>query len=67
LQRHSQDVLQRQQGGKVDLSRVDAMVAVRMRITGHSQAERLFDLDRNQKTPTVLPLHQHGFIQQYAP
>ena len=38
-QRHSQDVLQRQQGGKVDLSRVDAMVAVRMRVTGHSQAE----------------------------
>ena len=34
-QRHSQDVLQRQQGGKVDLSRVDAMVAVRMRVTGH--------------------------------
>ena len=38
-QHHSQDVLQRQQGGKVDLSRVDAMVAVRMRVTGHSQAE----------------------------
>jgi hypothetical protein len=38
-QRHSQDVLQRQQGGKVDLSRVDAMVAVRMRVTGHSQAD----------------------------
>lgn len=38
-QRHSQDVLQRQKGGKVDLSRVDAMVAVRMRVTGHSQAD----------------------------
>jgi len=38
-QRHSRDVLQRQQGGKVDLSRVDAMVAVRMRVTGHSQAD----------------------------
>ena len=38
-QRHSQDVLQRQQGGKVDLSRVDAMVAVRMRVTGHSQTD----------------------------
>jgi hypothetical protein len=38
-QRHSHDVLQRQQGGKVDLSRVDSMVAVRMRVTGHSQAD----------------------------
>jgi len=39
LRHQSQDVLQRQQGGKVDLSRVDAMVAVRMRVTGHSQAD----------------------------
>jgi hypothetical protein len=38
-QRHSQDVLQRQQDGKIDLSRVDAMVAVRMCVTDHSQAE----------------------------
>jgi len=39
-QRHRQDVLQRQRGGgAVDLSRVDAMVAVRMRVTGHGQAD----------------------------
>ncbi len=38
-QRHSQDVLQRQRGGQIDFSRVDAMVAVRMRVTGHSQAD----------------------------
>jgi hypothetical protein len=36
---HYSDVLKRQQGGKVDLSRVDSMIAVRMRVTGHSQAE----------------------------
>ena len=34
-QAHYQDVLQRT--GGADLSRVDAMIAVRLRITGHSQ------------------------------
>ena len=41
-QRHYCDVLKRQRGGRggnVDLSRVDAMVAVRLRVTGHSQAD----------------------------
>jgi hypothetical protein len=37
-QRHHRDVLSRQRGGDVDLSRVDAMIAVRMRVTGHDQA-----------------------------
>ena len=37
-QRHYRDVLQRQSGGKVDLSRVDSMIAVRMRVTGHDQS-----------------------------
>ena len=50
-QRHSQDVLQRQQGGRVDLSRVDAMVAVRMRVTGHSQAE--IEAALRQSAPTL--------------
>lgn len=36
---HRQDILARQAGGHVDLSRVDAMVAVRLRLTGHDQAE----------------------------
>jgi hypothetical protein len=49
-QRHSQDV-QRQQGGKVDLSRVDAMVAVRMRVTGHSQAD--IEAALRQSAPTL--------------
>src|SRR5690606_35877253 len=34
-QRHYRDVLKRQLGGEVDLSRVDSMIAVRMRVTGH--------------------------------
>jgi len=36
---HRQDILARQAGGDIDLSRVDSMVAVRLRITGHDQAE----------------------------
>jgi len=32
------DVLKRLRGGEVDLSRVDSMIAVRMRVTGHDQA-----------------------------
>lgn len=37
-QRHYRDVLKHQQGGAVDLSRVDSMIALRMRVTGHDQA-----------------------------
>lgn len=37
--RHSRDVLARWRGRKVDLSRVDSMAAVRMRVTGHPQPE----------------------------
>lgn len=37
--RHHRDVVQRHKGGDLVLSRVDAMVAVRMRVTGHSQVE----------------------------
>ena len=37
--RHYRDVLKRQKGGEVDLSRVDSMIAVRMRVTGHHQAD----------------------------
>lgn len=38
---HYRDVQRRQKGqrNEVDLSRVDSMIAVRMRMTGHSQAE----------------------------
>ena len=34
-QKHYRDVLKRQRGGGLDLSRVDAMIAVRMRVTGY--------------------------------
>jgi hypothetical protein len=34
--RHHSDVMERQAGGKVDLSRVDSLIAVRLRVTGHS-------------------------------
>lgn len=37
-QRHYRDVIKRQRGGEVDLSRMDSMIAVRMRVTGHDQA-----------------------------
>jgi hypothetical protein len=37
-QRHHQDVVMRHKG-VLDLSRVDSMIAVRMRVTGHSQAD----------------------------
>lgn len=36
---HRQDILARQAGGDIDLSRVDSMVAVRLRLTGHDQAK----------------------------
>jgi len=37
--RHYRDVMQRQAGKVTDLSRVDAMIAVRMRATGHTQQQ----------------------------
>ncbi|MCC7705781.1 hypothetical protein IGS59_26405 [Janthinobacterium sp. GW460P] len=36
---HCRDIVSRQVGGDIDLSRVDSMVAVRLRVTGHSQDE----------------------------
>jgi hypothetical protein len=38
-QKHYEDVISRQRGGAVDLSRVDAMIAVRLRVTGYQQGE----------------------------
>jgi hypothetical protein len=38
-QQHYRDVIKRQRGGEVDLSRVDSMIAVRMRVTGRNQAD----------------------------
>ena len=42
---HRQDILTRQAGGHIDLSRVDAMVAVRLRLTGHDLAEIVATLE----------------------
>ena len=36
---HYHDVVKRQNGGDINLSRVDSMIAVRMRVTGHQQIE----------------------------
>ena len=36
---HYRDIVARQQGQHIDLSRVDSMVAVRLRVTGHHEAE----------------------------
>ena len=38
-EKHKADILKRQQGGTIDLSRVDSMIAVRMRVTGHPQLD----------------------------
>ena len=38
-QKHYRDVLKRQMGGQVDLSRVDSMIALRLRVTGHSRGD----------------------------
>jgi len=39
FQRHREDVLNRLPAGDVDWSRVDSMIAVRMRVTGHTQGD----------------------------
>lgn len=38
-QKHYRDIRQNRQDPAIDLSRVDAMIAVRLRVTGHSQAD----------------------------
>ncbi|WP_217469174.1 TraI/MobA(P) family conjugative relaxase [Paraburkholderia ultramafica] len=37
--RHHADVMARQPGGKADPSRIDSLIAVRLRVTGHSMAD----------------------------
>ncbi len=57
-QRHYRDVLKRQRGGEVDLSRVDAMIAVRMRVTGHDQAA--IEGAIRQCAPAIRPKKDEG-------
>lgn len=37
--RHHNDIMQRQRGGNVDLDAIDVMIAIRMRVTGHSRSD----------------------------
>ncbi len=62
-QRHYRDVVQRQ-SGPLDLSRVDAMIAVRMRVTGHGQTaiERAI----RQGAPAIRPTAERRDWDDYA-
>ncbi len=62
--RHYGDVLKRQQGGRVDLSRVDSMIAVRMRATGHSQAD--VEAALRQCAPGIRPAGEVRDWEEYA-
>ena len=61
---HRQDILARQAGGHIDLSRVDAMVAVRLRLTGHDQAEIAATLEAC--APAVRPTTEGRNWRDYA-
>jgi len=61
---HRQDILARQAGGDIDLSRVDSMVAVRLRITGHDQAEIAATLETC--APAVRPTTEGRNWRDYA-
>ena len=63
-QRHYRDILKRQQGGELDLSRVDAMIAVRMRVTGHAQAD--IEGALRQCAPATRPKEQGRDWGDYA-
>lgn len=61
---HRQDIIARQEGGHIDLSRVDAMVAVRLRLTGHDQAEIAATLETC--APAVRPTTEGRNWRDYA-
>lgn len=63
-QRHHRDVLTRHEGGVVDLSRVDAVVAVRLRVTGHTQDEIAGAV--RQCAPTTRPQEEDRDWNAYA-
>ena len=63
-QRHYRDILKRQQGGELDFSRVDAMIAVRMRVTGHAQAD--IEGALRQCAPATRPKEQGRDWGDYA-
>lgn len=56
-QQHYQDILSRQQGSStMDLSRVDSMIAIRMRITGHKKSA--IEAAIRQGAPKIRPKHE---------
>lgn len=63
-QRHYRDVLSRQRGGEVDWSRVDSMIAVRMRVTGHDLAAIAGAI--HQCAPTIRPENESRDWSDYA-
>jgi len=67
-QRHYQDVLgvlkRRGGGGPLDLSRVDAMIAIRMRVTGHDQAA--IEAAIRQCAPAIRPTAEGRNWADYA-
>ncbi len=62
-QRHYNDVLKRQ-GGTVDLSRIDSMIAVRLRVTGHSQAD--IEGALQQSAPSIRRQKENRDWKDYA-
>jgi hypothetical protein len=65
---HYRDVLKRQRGGALDLSRVDSMIALRMRVTGHDLSAITGAL--RQCAPAIRKNHQaegrHNNWDDYA-
>lgn len=56
-----QDIVQRQKGGEIDLFKVDAMIAVRLRVTGHTKIE--IEQTLRQCAPSMRP---QGESQDWA-
>ena len=63
-QKHYEDVIARQRGGAIDLSRVDSMIAVRLRVTGYQQGE--IESAVRQCAPTTRPDEQGRDWNDYA-
>ena len=63
-QQHYRDISKRLQGGAMDLSRVDSMIAIRMRITGHKQSA--IESVICQGAPSIRPTHEIRDWSEYA-
>ncbi len=63
-QLHFRDVVKRQKGGEVDLSRVDSMIAVRLRVTGHDVGD--IEEAIRQCAPVTRPTNESRNWSDYA-